>query len=146
LKPSDLLVTADGQIKLIDFGIAKDLDATALTATGQTLGTPAYMAPEQVQGTPPVSHRTDLYAFGCVMYEMLVGKVPFMGSTPDAVINRHLTELPPRPSAQTSRVPQALDDLIVSLMAKRPADRPQDAAAVNHALSRILPCCEPSRD
>ena len=64
LKPSNLMVTADGKIKLTDFGIAKDLDATALTATGRTLGTAAYMAPEQIRGTPAVSHKTDLYAPG----------------------------------------------------------------------------------
>ena len=67
LKPSNLMVTADGKIKLADFGIAKDLDATALTATGRTLGTAAYMSPEQIRGTPAVSHKTDLYALGVVL-------------------------------------------------------------------------------
>ena len=71
---------ADGKIKLTDFGIAKDLDATALTATGRTLGTAAYMAPEQIRGTPAVSHKTDLYALGIVLYQMLTGKPPFEGS------------------------------------------------------------------
>ena len=82
LKPSNLMVTADGKIKLTDFGIAKDLDATALTATGRTLGTAAYMSPEQIRGTPAVSHKTDLYALGVVLYQMLVGKTPFEGNTP----------------------------------------------------------------
>src|SRR5512135_266345 len=64
LKPSNLMITTGGELKLTDFGIAKDLDATALTATGRTLGTAAYMAPEQIRGTPAISHKTDLYAMG----------------------------------------------------------------------------------
>src|SRR5262245_28883369 len=67
LKPSNLMITPDGRVKLTDFGIAKDLDATAMTTTGRTLGTAAYMAPEQIRGTPEVSHKTDLYALGCVL-------------------------------------------------------------------------------
>ena len=80
LKPSNLMVTEQGQIKLTDFGIAKDLDATALTATGRTLGTAAYMAPEQIRGTPEVSHKTDLYALGIVLYQMLTGQAAVLGS------------------------------------------------------------------
>src|SRR5262249_11285005 len=82
LKPSNLMVTTEGKIKLTDFGIAKDLDATAITATDRTLGTAAYMSPEQIKGRPPVSHKTDLYALGIVFYQMLTGKPPFEGSTP----------------------------------------------------------------
>ena len=82
------MVTEQGQIKLTDFGIAKDLDATALTATGRTLGTAAYMAPEQIRGTPEVSHKTDLYALGIVLYQMLTGQAAVRGSLggrPDAL-------------------------------------------------------------
>ena len=106
LKPSNLMVTADGKIKLTDFGIAKDLDATALTATGRTLGTAAYMSPEQIRGTPAVSHKTDLYALGVVLYQMLTGKPPFEGSTPVVLMHCHLNEPPPRPSAKVARDPQ----------------------------------------
>ena len=87
LKPSNLMMTKQGQLKLTDFGIAKDLDGTALTATGRTLGTAAYMAPEQIRGTPEISHKTDLYALGCVLYQMLVGEPPFSGSS--AVVLMH---------------------------------------------------------
>ena len=80
LKPSNLMVTNDGKIKLTDFGIAKDLDKTALTATGRTLGTAAYMAPSRF-GAPALSHKTDLYALGIVLYQMLVGKPAFEGSS-----------------------------------------------------------------
>ena len=92
LKPSNLMVTNDGKIKLTDFGIAKDLDKTALTATGRTLGTAAYMAPEQIRGTPAVSHKTDLYALGIVLYQMLVGKPAFEGSSPVVLMHCHLNE------------------------------------------------------
>jgi eukaryotic-like serine/threonine-protein kinase len=137
LKPSNLMVTADAKIKLADFGIAKDLDATALTATGRTLGTAAYMSPEQIRGTPAVSHKTDLYALGVVLYQMLVGKPPFEGTTPVVLMHCHLNEPPPRPSAKLAEIPRKLDELIVSLMAKSPTDRPWDSAAVAAKLTEL---------
>lgn len=137
LKPSNLMVTVDGQIKLTDFGIAKDLDATALTATGRTLGTAAYMAPEQIRGTPEVSHKTDLYALGVVLYQMLTGRAPFEGSSAVVLMHCHMNEPPPRPSARVAEIPVALDKLVVQLMAKDPKDRPWDAAAVSVALAEI---------
>ncbi len=130
LKPSNLMVTTDGKIKLTDFGIAKDLDKTALTATGRTLGTAAYMAPEQIKGSPAISHKTDLYALGVVLYQMLVGKPPFEGNTAVVLMHCHLNEPAPRPSAKIQEIPRALDDLVLALMAKSPTDRPWDAAAV----------------
>ncbi len=99
LKPSNLMITEKGQVKLTDFGIAKDLDATALTATGRTLGTAAYMAPEQIRGTPEVSHKTDLYSLGVVLYQMLVGRSPFEGPTAVVLMHSHLNEPAPRASA-----------------------------------------------
>ncbi len=137
LKPSNLMLSADNKIKLTDFGIAKDLDATALTATGRTLGTAAYMSPEQIRGTPAVSHKTDLYALGVVFYQMLVGKAPFDGTTPVVLMHAHLNEAAPRPSAKVSEIPRKLDDLVVALMAKSPTDRPWDAAAAGAILSDL---------
>jgi len=137
LKPSNLMITTDGKIKLTDFGIAKDLDATALTAEGRTLGTAAYMSPEQIKGSPPVSHKTDLYALGVVFYQMLTGKPPFEGSTPVVLMHSHLNEPAPRPSAKVHEIPKALDELIVRLMAKTPSDRPWDAAAVAMMLTEL---------
>jgi serine/threonine-protein kinase len=136
-KPSNLMITAKGQVKLTDFGIAKDLDATGLTATGRTLGTAAYMAPEQIRGTPAVSHKTDLYALGVVLYQMLTGRTPFEGATAVVLMHCHLNEPAPRPSAKTAEIPKALDDLVVKLMAKTPADRPWDAEAVQFALGEL---------
>jgi serine/threonine-protein kinase len=137
MKPSNLMVTPDGKIKLTDFGIAKDLDATALTATGRTLGTAAYMAPEQIRGTPPISHKTDLYSLGILFFQMLTGKMPFEGNTPVVLMHAHLNEPPPRPSTRVAEIPKALDELVLSLMAKAPADRPWDAAAVSMALTEL---------
>ncbi|MHB1558924.1 MAG: protein kinase domain-containing protein [Isosphaeraceae bacterium] len=137
LKPSNLMITEDHKVKLTDFGIAKDLDATSLTATGRTLGTAAYMAPEQIRGTPAVSHKTDLYALGVVLYQMLVGKSPFEGTSPVVLMHCHLNEPVPRPSAKVEEIPRALDDLVVALMAKAPADRPWDAAAVGVILTEL---------
>lgn len=137
LKPSNLMITADGQVKLTDFGIAKDLDATALTATNRTLGTAAYMAPEQIRGHRDITHKTDLYAFGCVLYQMLTGKPPFQGTGTLALMNAHLNAPPPRPSEKMPRIPRALDDLVVSLMAKSVTERPWDAQAVAQILGQI---------
>lgn len=137
LKPSNLLMTESRQVKLTDFGIAKDLDGTALTADGRTLGTLAYMAPEQIRGVREISHRADLYALGCVFYQMLVGQPPFTVKSQAGLMNAHLMEPAPRVSAKNPQIPRALDDLIVSLMAKDAADRPFDAAAVEYILTQI---------
>lgn len=137
LKPSNLLINNEGVIKLTDFGIAKDLDRTALTAAGRTLGTAAYMAPEQIRGTPEVSHKTDLYALGCVLYQMLTGVAPFEGRSAMVLMHKHLEDAPPRPSARNPEIPLALDKLIVRLMAKNREDRPWDAQAVATALAEL---------
>lgn len=137
LKPSNLMVTPEGRIKLTDFGIAKDLDRTALTAPGRTLGTAAYMAPEQIRGTPAVSHKTDLYALGALLYQMLVGQPPFTGASAVVLMHCHINEPAPRPSAKVEEIPKALDDIVVSLMAKAPPDRPWDAEAVAVVLREL---------
>jgi len=137
LKPSNLMIAEDGQLKLTDFGIAKDEDATDLTATGRTMGTAAYMAPEQIRGTPEISQKTDLYSLGVMLYQMLVGVTPFQGKSAVVLMHAHLTEPPPRASDKVEEIPRALDDLILMLMAKAPADRPWDAAAVGLKLEEL---------
>ena len=137
LKPSNLMITETGQLKLTDFGIAKDLDATALTGTGRTLGTATYMAPEQIRGTPEVSHKTDLYALGAVFYQMLTGLPPYEGTSPVVLMHAHINHPIPRPGDKVQELPKALDDLVVNLMAKSPTDRPWDAMLVGQTLRGI---------
>jgi serine/threonine-protein kinase len=137
LKPSNIMITEDGRVKLTDFGIAKDIDRTALTAEGRTLGTAAYMAPEQISGTPEVSHKTDLYALGCLFYQMLTGEPPFKGNTVQLLMFSHLKEPAPRPSDKLLDIPRELDDLVVQLMAKSPTDRPWDAELVAAKLADL---------
>jgi eukaryotic-like serine/threonine-protein kinase len=137
LNPSHLMLTEQGQVKLIGFGIAKDVDQILPASAGIVLGTPAYLAPEQIRGTPLVSQQTDLYALGIVLYEMLVGKPPFEGRTPILLIASHLNERAPRASDRLAGIPKALDTLIAKLLAKSPHERPQDAAEVQAVLTQL---------
>lgn len=137
LKPANLLVGKDGKLKLADFGIARDSDATALTATGRTVGTYAYMAPEQIRGEPPVSHKADLYALGCVLFEMLTGKPPFEAETAPEVLYMHLDKQPPRVASINLDCPIWLDTLVSQLLEKDPEKRPRDAGMVALALREV---------
>lgn len=138
LKPSNLLMTKDRHIKLSDFGIAKDLVGTALTATGRTLGTAAYMAPEQISVASSISHKTDLYALGVIMHQMLCATLPFEASTQPAMLAAHLNNPPPRVSLKNPEIPLAIDDLVYSLLQKAPSERPWDALAVATQLRELL--------
>lgn len=137
LKPANLLMTADRQLKLTDFGIARDTTATALTAAGKTVGTYAYMAPEQIRGKPPVDRRTDLYALGCVLFEMLTGETPFEGDNPGDLLVKHLQEEPCRVTSFAPDCPIWLEDLVFRLLEKDPENRPYDALAVQVALDEV---------
>jgi hypothetical protein len=134
LKPANLFLGKDGLVKLGDFGIARDTQATALTAAGRTVGTYAYMAPEQISGKPPVSRKTDLYALGCVMFEMLTGKPPFNAPTAAEMLFAHLEEEPPQISATVPDCPVYLDRMISKLLEKDPEERYYDALALQVAL------------
>ena len=138
LKPSNLLLTLEGKIKLSDFGIAKDLVGTALTATGRTLGTAAYMAPEQISGTPAISHKTDLYALGVILHQMICKSLPFDVKTQTAILAAHLHTPAPRLSQKNPEIPVILDDLAHSMLQKVPGDRPWDALAVATRLRELL--------
>jgi eukaryotic-like serine/threonine-protein kinase len=136
LKPANLLVTEEG-LKLTDFGIARDTQSTALTAAGKTLGTMAYMAPEQISGKSPVGPKTDLYALGCVLFEMLTGRTVFQADTPPEMLFKHLDEEPPSVREFNINVPLWLDQLIGELLAKESGDRPFDALAVQVRLEEV---------
>ncbi len=137
LKPANLLMTPDGQIKLTDFGIARDTTATALTAAGKTVGTYAYMAPEQIRGKPPVDRRTDLYALGCVMFEMLTGETPFESENAGEMLVKHLQEEPSRVTSLAPDVPIWLEELVLRLLEKDPEERYYDALALQVALDDV---------
>lgn len=134
LKPANLFLCEDHHVKLGDFGIARDSDATALTAAGKTVGTYAYMAPEQIAGRPPISNRTDLYALGCVGFELLTGRPPFIAETPAEMLFGHLNQQPPKVREFAISCPLQLEEVIDRLLAKDPEDRYFDALAVQVAL------------
>jgi hypothetical protein len=138
LKPANLFLGKDGLVKLGDFGIARDTQATALTAAGRTVGTYAYMAPEQISGKPPVSRKTDLYALGCVMFEMLTGKPPFNAPTAAEMLFAHLEEDPPQVSSAVPDCPVWLERLVSKLLEKDPEERYYDALALQVALDEVV--------
>jgi serine/threonine-protein kinase len=137
LKPANLLITKDGKLKLSDFGIARDTQATQITAAGKTVGTMAYMAPEQITGKQPVSRKTDLYALGCVLFEMLTGRTPFDAETQPELLFKHVDEDPPSVREFSIDVPIWLDQLVEELLSKDPNDRPHDALAVQVKLQEV---------
>lgn len=137
LKPANLLMTKDRQIKLTDFGIARDTTATALTAAGKTVGTYAYMAPEQIRGKPPVDKKTDLYALGCVLFEMISGETPFQSENQGEMLMMHLQEEPTRITSLVPDCPMFVEDLIFQLLEKDPGDRPYDALALQTKIEDV---------
>lgn len=137
LKPANLLLTRRGVLKLSDFGIARDTQSTALTAAGRTVGTMAYMAPEQITGRHSITARTDLYALGCVLFELLAARTPFASETQPELLFKHVEEDPPSVREFNHDAPVWLDQLIDELLEKEPADRPFDALAVQVKLEEV---------
>jgi eukaryotic-like serine/threonine-protein kinase len=142
LKPANVLLE-EGHALVTDFGIAKAVVAatgaglsTSLTLTGSVVGTPAYMAPEQAAGDE-VDNRADLYALGCLAYELLTGQPPFAGASAQALIAAHIADEPEPPTRRRSGLPAELNELVLRLLAKRPADRPQSAEEVVQELDRL---------
>jgi serine/threonine-protein kinase len=120
-----------------DFGIAlavSQAGETRMTETGMSLGTPHYMSPEQAMGDREITARSDVYALGCVLYEMLLGEPPFTGPTAQAIVAKMMTEMPATPSRHRSTVPEAVDDAVLTALAKLPADRFATAAEFAAAL------------
>jgi serine/threonine-protein kinase len=126
LKPSNVMLLPDGTVKVMDFGIARARRFEGMTATAAFLGTPNYVAPEMIdgRGTEP---RSDLYALGLILYELLTGRTPFSGGSPFAILKKHCTDEPPPPSSLQPGVPPELEAIVLRLLRKDPAERPASA-------------------
>ena len=140
IKPANVMVDQAGLVKVMDFGIAKAAAATTTTmlnSAGQLLGTAPYLSPEQAQGRP-VDGRSDLYALGCVLYELLTGTPPFRGHSPLAVVAQQVSEPPEPPSHRNSEVGAELDAVVLTALAKQPSQRYQTAEAMGQDLARMV--------
>ena len=137
LKPSNLMISRAGVVKLTDFGIAKDMDLTALTGMNSTIGTAAYMSPEQCKGDRNLTGKSDLYSLGVVFFELLTGKKPFHAETTVDMFMKHVGEEPPRIGKLIQDLPPKLEALILQLLAKDKDDRPTDGAWVARLLGEI---------
>jgi tRNA A-37 threonylcarbamoyl transferase component Bud32/tetratricopeptide (TPR) repeat protein len=143
IKPDNVLLSG-GTAVVTDFGIAKAISAarasstdTALTQLGTSVGTPAYISPEQAAGDPNVDHRADIYSLGCMAYELLTGQPPFAGRTPQRTLAAHLTEAPVEVGSLRPELPPALAALVMQCLEKDPAARPQSAAEIASTLDGV---------
>jgi len=138
VKPANVMIADGASVKVLDFGIARALDGTALTHSATVLGTAAYMAPEQVLGHP-ADERSDIYSLGCVLYAMIAGQPPFDGETVAAILHQQVNVDPQPLRAVEPRVPEALDALVTGMLAKSPDARPQSTAQVRDRLAAAYP-------
>ena len=145
IKPENVIVSG-GVAVVTDFGVSKAVDvaatdgggaSTGLTSLGVALGTPAYMSPEQASADPHVDHRSDIYSFGCVAYELLAGSSPFAGRPPHQMLAAHVTDVPEPLSKRRPQAPPALAALVMRCLEKRPGDRPQSADDLLKSLDDI---------
>ena len=141
LKPSNVMVTESGRVKLMDFGLARNQEVKTLTVHGSALGTPAYIAPEQLLDGPgrgALTDRSDQYALGIMLYEVLTGRRPFDHDDPNQLLMQHLTEAPPPMSRLNPRLPRALDAVGLKMLAKKPAERYASVKEAWEALQAAL--------
>jgi len=151
LKPENIFLVCDAEAqggertKILDFGICKvGTNDMAVTQSGAMIGTPIYMAPEQCRGAANVDHRADIYASGCLMFEMLTGRPPFTGNSTDEVLLAHLESEPPAPSRYVAALPPAIDALLLRCLAKSPGDRYQSMTELQQVLGDLYAALEGS--
>ncbi|MBQ0827597.1 protein kinase domain-containing protein [Streptomyces tagetis] len=139
IKPANVIITHNGAVKVMDFGIARALHgaSTTMTQTGMVMGTPQYLSPEQALGKP-VDRRSDLYATGCMLYELLTLRPPFTGETPLSVVYQHVQDIPTPPSEVSDACPPELDGLVMRSLAKEPDDRFQTAEEMRGLIQYAL--------
>ncbi|MCA9184014.1 MAG: serine/threonine-protein kinase [Pirellulaceae bacterium] len=138
LKPGNIFLNLRGEVKLGDFGIALDLHAHQLTESGLTVGTYAYMSPELVRGVRNITGKSDLYALGCVLFEMLSGRTPFVGDNFAEIFAQHLEHTPPSMADVGIPCPPSMDRLIHQLLEKDPERRPFNARTVQGVLGELI--------
>jgi Tol biopolymer transport system component len=144
VKPANVMLTDDGSVKLLDFGLAKLSGQSGITRTGMALGTAAYMSPEQARGGT-VDHRTDIWSFGVVLHQMVTGEPAFRGDAPPAVVYAILNEHPPPLSSLRSGVPLEIERIVDRCLEKNPADRYQTVVDLVADLGRIKRALESSK-
>jgi serine/threonine-protein kinase len=139
VKPANIMITGSGAVKVMDFGIARAVadGQAAVTQTAAVIGTAQYLSPEQARGET-VDARSDVYASGCVLFELVCGEPPFTGDSPVAVAYQHVREDPRKPSDVNENVPASLDAVVLKALSKNPANRYQSAAEMRADLVRVL--------
>lgn len=138
LKPANLYLSEDGLVKLGDLGLARDLNDSRLTLAGQTVGTWRYMPPEQITGQDNIDGRLDIYALGCIVFEMIAGRVPFDGPDFVTIFDQHLESAPARLDVLVKDCPLELADLVDNMLAKKSEDRPANASMIAEAIESLL--------
>jgi serine/threonine protein kinase/Flp pilus assembly protein TadD len=136
LKSSNIMIDKEGNVRIMDFGIARSLEAKGITGAGVIIGTPEYMSPEQVEGKE-VDQRSDIYSLGVILYEMVTGRVPFEGDTPFTIGMKHKGETPKDPKELNTQISDDLNNLILKCMEKEKDKRYQSAEDLNTELTNI---------
>ncbi len=136
LKPSNILIDKEGEVRIMDFGIARSVEAKGITASGVIVGTPQYMSPEQVEAKG-IDHRSDIYSLGVILFEMVTGRLPFNGGSSLSIALKHKSEIPPDPLQYSSQIPDDLSRIILKCMEKEKEKRYQNVEELHADLTAV---------